>query len=366
MNTLKNVLNSVENQLFYNYQSCDSSSSDEELDCITQNNQNTSHKDDIKDGTNDGDYGTDDGTDDGKDDGDISDIEDEEEIGLNPFWKRYKYQINSTMTLLGHSRAAEKSCFLIPELGIFFDAALQSLVPPTLICITHCHSDHSQALPLLLTNPAIQGRVPVYVPEQHIPLFDQYIKSHFQLTTGYANFQPSFYELRPAKPGESYTVPLKGKNYRLQIFKCYHTVPTVGYGLSEERKKLKAQYVGLKPAEIIALKKQVPPVEITELIALPIIAYLCDTTHHVLENPEVFKYPIIMIEVTMLFPEHEKMANKNKHICWHQITEQVKQHPNNLFILIHFSMRYKWKTIETFFDKVKAVEGIQNILVWKN
>lgn len=345
MNTLKNVIDSLNSDLYYH--SC-SSVSDEE-DSSKDRSMDHNKVDNDEEVTED-----------------EEEVEDEEEIGLNPFWKRYKYQIGPSMTLLGHSRAAEKSCFLIPELGVFFDAALQSLVPPTLICITHCHSDHSQALPLLLTNPAIQGKVPIYVPEPHIQLFDQYIKSHFQLTTGYSNYQPSFYDLRPAKPGETYSIPLKGKSYQLQIFKCFHTVPAVGYGLSEERKKLKQQYLGLKPAEIIVLKKQTPPVEITDTIALPIIAYLCDTTYHVLDDPEVFKYPIIMIEVTMLFPEHEKMANKNKHICWHQIQEQIKQHPDNLFILIHFSMRYKWKTIENFFEEVKKNQGINNILVWKN
>ena len=51
-------------------------------------------------------------------------------------------------TLFGHSRAADSTSFFIPELALGLDAGPGAPVhpgKPTLVLITHGHSDHRQA-----------------------------------------------------------------------------------------------------------------------------------------------------------------------------------------------------------------------------
>lgn len=52
----------------------------------------------------------------------------------------------TNFTLKGHSRAAEKTGFIIPEIGLFLDAGQQTYFEPKVILITHSHSDHSFAV----------------------------------------------------------------------------------------------------------------------------------------------------------------------------------------------------------------------------
>ena len=163
---------------------------------------------------------------------------------------------------------------------------------------------------------------------------------------------------------QDFNLTIKGRDYFIETFKCYHTVPTIGYGISEIRQKLASQYTSLSQTDLITLKRA--GTKITQDTYYPILAYLCDTTAEVFSDSDVFKFPTIMVEVTMLLPEHTDHALENKHICWHQIKDVVASHPDTLFILIHFSMRYTWEEIDNFFQKVRDDEKITNFLVWKN
>lgn len=51
------------------------------------------------------------------------------------------------------------------------------------------------------------------------------------------------YILHKAEPGQTHVVQCNKKDYNVRIIECFHSVPTVGYLFSEQRKKLKAEYV---------------------------------------------------------------------------------------------------------------------------
>ena len=55
------------------------------------------------------------------------------------------------LSVKGHSRGAEKTCFYIPELKLFLDAGSNTSYQPKYILISHCHTDHSFLLPMILT-----------------------------------------------------------------------------------------------------------------------------------------------------------------------------------------------------------------------
>ncbi len=292
------------------------------------------------------------------------------DLMLYAVWKRFSYRINGNLSLKGHSRAAEKTCFVIPELGLYFDGALQCYIQPLVMCITHCHSDHSTAIPMILT--AIDTKPTIYVPKKAQPLFNNYLQAHYQLTKGTDRVRNQRYIMVGKEPGDCWREQIKDRIWEIQTFECYHSVPTLGYGLSQVKNKISADI-----AEKIANmpRKQIGNfmrecrengVITTEESLEPIIVYLCDTTFRVFQDEEIFKYPRIIVECTNLYEEHEHYARKNKHICWTQIRDTVKAHPDNIFILIHFSMRYSWEEIDTFFEKEQKEHNIQNIYVWRN
>lgn len=304
---------------------------------------------------------------------DIDGKEPRSDLMLYEVWRRFTYPLINNLTLKGHSRAAEKTCFLVSELGLYLDGALQCYTPPLAMCITHGHSDHSTAIPMIITtNTPSPEPIMIYVPLAVQNLFENYLQSHFQLNCGTSRACNRIYKMEGKIPGDIWRLFLKGRDYQFEAYKCYHSVPTIGYGISEVKKKLKpelqAQIAKMEGPAIGAFRKELQEKgeSLTHEVLEPLFVYLCDTTAQVFEDQTIFRYPRIIVEVTNIYEKDEHYANKNKHICWNQIREIVRNHPGNLFILIHFSMRYTWEEIDECFSKEREDEGITNIYIWKN
>ena len=108
--------------------------------------------------------------------------------------------------------------------------------------------------------------------------------------------------------------------------------------------------------ELGALKKS--GVEITFKKITEKFAYVCDSTIKVLEdNKNIFNYPIVIIECTFIVNDE---STSKDHIYWSELEPYVKKNPDILFVLIHFSRRYKDEEIKEFFDKV----DYENIKPW--
>jgi hypothetical protein len=173
----------------------------------------------------------------------------------------------------------------------------------------------------------------------------------------------------PMTPGTR--VPLDCTNAKSSVFvtavKCFHSVTTVGYILSEERLKLKSEYVGIAGNQIAKLRQQ--GVEVSKRVSVARLAFLCDSTVEVLEHPEqreqIFECPVVMIECTYLEPERNDEASKRGHIGWHQLRPHVEAHPDTLFVLFHFSLRYTDQFIVDFFNTASSANTRPpNVLLW--
>ena len=80
-----------------------------------------------------------------------------------------------------------------------------------------------------------------------------------------------------------------------------------------------------------------------------IFAYLTNSTTSIFKNEEFFEYKYIFTECTFL---DDVDCCDFKHTCWKDLEPIIKLHPNNMFLLIHFSMRYSEDIIKSFFNKV--------------
>lgn len=282
------------------------------------------------------------------------------------FFSSNKIPIRGTQWYcFGPSRAARESMIYIEGLGICFDIGFKTEENPTHIFISHAHSDHIYGLPAHLLEPAC-GEPIVIVPRPSRRMIEQMILSHHRATknstTDVTNCRfvevsvPSKIGREPMFLDEKFKI--KNMLFKIELFKCVHSIPTTGYGLIENRSKLKKDLIGTPQEKLEEMKRS--GIEICEIIETAHFAYLGDTTHHVFYNEKecvtyntcLEKYGTIFVECTFLHdvPEEIKHAKKKKHMHWVNLKRYIDAHPQINFILGHFSTRYKSSEIMSFFE----------------
>lgn len=303
-------------------------------------------------------------------------------------WTNEPYKIAGTCyTIRGWSKAALRTNFFIPELRVMLDAGLSANVSPEYIMVTHCHSDHTANIPYHLYT--IHKKVTIFAPPESYMRIDKYIKQAYLMSTDIDDENlldvTKLYDMIPAYEGETEIligekmeeykdengdkkIRFKGgKPMKVEIIKCVHSVPCIGYGFIESRLKLKPEFEHLKGKEIGELKKS--GVDINDKIDFPFFCYLGDTSHEVLQNPTLEKYKTIMIECTFILPDEHDNAILTKHIHWEYLKPYILAHPQINFVLYHFSQRYQPEQIKEFFDnefydKENNVTLIDNVKIW--
>lgn len=299
----------------------------------------------------------------------------EDHVGLWKCWKEHPVSPipgSPQLTLMGWSVAALRTNFYIKELGLMLDAGLSG---PTFtinhLLITHCHSDHVANLPFHLYSYKPPDKIKIYVPkgiESHIK---DYIESAYLLSSHTFPeelnikreelYVYGFFDLIIVEPGDNIPIQIKKVNYGLEIFKCYHPVPCVGYGIYNVRKKLKEEYIKLSGKEIGELRKS--GIEINYDYINKMFVYLGDTGKEIFENEEwkkIVEYPTIIIECSFILEDEKEQAIKTQHIHWDDLEPIVDKYNKNTFILIHFSQRYDNSEIRKFFEDKKR----NNVIPW--
>lgn len=263
------------------------------------------------------------------------------------------------LSIRGHSRGSEKTCFYVPELKLFLDAGMQSYYNPDHIFITHCHSDHSFQLPMILTGLNRCGKPPprIFVPRESQHLFEKFLLVSYQLRKGTEKAR-GHYRVTGVDPGNE--IDLKKTGHFVRVYQLHHNVPTRGYGICQRRKKLNPCYSGLSGQELKKLKKS--GININIWTEHKFLAYVCDTNIICFDtNPELLEYKYVMIECTFF---HDEDMKESDHIHWKELRPIVEGNPNVTFILIHFSMKYNCDEIDHFFAYEK--KKLTNIITWLN
>lgn len=176
------------------------------------------------------------------------------------FW-RHRWRLNkpgATWTLSGHSRALVRTGFVVEELKVFLDAGVAWKNPspkPSLICVTHTHIDHCNALPMLLRTDAQPA---ILAPRNHLAALREMADMTWSVKqSGWAPRatvtdlpdRPSrgaslddvglvagagarTQRWVPVEAGDSFAVERQG-GWFLNIVRCFHTIEDVGYVLCE-------------------------------------------------------------------------------------------------------------------------------------
>lgn len=285
----------------------------------------------------------------------------------NPLWKQIPpFKIPNTQHhLIGYSVAAKNTCFYVPEMQIMLDAGLEHEFIPEHVFITHGHSDHSKSIPqsiIQLTNAKEKQNkkiINIYVPLEIVDYVKNYIYAFYTMSKNNPHNKSHLkYKLIGVKPGERINVIINNKKHIVEVIKCFHTVPCVGYGFIETRKRLKEEYKGKEGKELAVLKKS--GVEIMEEFEFPLFCYLGDTNEWVVKDHTLEKYNTIMIECSFITPDQIEQARKKRHIYIEKIEDFIKNHTTKTFILYHFSSRYDKEEIEAYFKS----HNYTNVVIW--
>ena len=95
-------------------------------------------------------------------------------------------KIGPNLTLQDRSRAADRSGFVIKELKLFFDAGLSTYLQPKVLALTHTHSDHAFALPMIATGQ--NEKFCCLAPQESVPCLRHFLEAKRHLTSCSSEF----------------------------------------------------------------------------------------------------------------------------------------------------------------------------------
>jgi ribonuclease Z len=285
-------------------------------------------------------------------------------------WKQKWSMPGTPWTITGFSRAAYRTGFYIPELDILLDAGPQCFNHPSSIFITHTHGDHIANLPFTFIGDENGDHfIHLYAPLEAEQYLRKYISCLFEVNSLKSEDELScreWYEYHGYNTPTTFRTILNKSNFEVDVVICDHSIPTISYCFSLVKQKLKPEFNGKTPREIGQLRKS--GAVVTQEVICPSFAFICDTSIEILVTfPRIVTFPIVIIECTFLYPEERENARETKHIHWEDLRPYVVANPNTIFVLIHFSLRYKEEEIIQFFRSQREEhpeESYDNLKVW--
>lgn len=259
-------------------------------------------------------------------------------------------------TIEGYSRAAHRTGIIIRGLDIILDAGLDVQKAFSHVFISHQHYDHVIYLPQYTFNIDDGKTINVISTDKILSNIKPWFSSVIRMTK---DIKPTVINDSIIKIASTKFIPIEYDNFykfkngneewRAELFKCYHSVDSVGFGFQVKKNKLRSEYITLTQKEIKKIKNE--GIEITYSVFENIFLFLGDTDKRIIQNNKIFEYPTIIIECTYIYDNEINLAKKNKHIHWCDIKDIIHLRNNIQFILIHFSMKYSTSEINEFFQK---------------
>ena len=263
----------------------------------------------------------------------------------------------SCTTVNGFSISGLATYFQFPELDFVVDMGECPLSATSInhVFLTHAHGDHARCLMRhhsLRKMMGVERDSVYYLPEMIVEGAKEWIRAE-AMFEGVPETKFRLPEICAVESGKM--TPLKyRKDLVLKPFEVKHSVPAMGATLYLHKRKLKDKYLGKAPSEIIELRKN--NVEITREVFEPLLSFTGDCLGEtLLQNPEIFKSKVLVMECTFLDDEDEPMSHKKGHTHLQHIVGALKKFDGAIdcekIILTHFSMKYSERHIREILDK---------------
>lgn len=240
------------------------------------------------------------------------------------------------LTIEGYSRAAVQSYWRIPELKIGFDLGAHpwSFMGTPTWFISHTHLDHVAALPVYIARRRMMKMEPpvIYVPAPALEDVRRLLMVMQRLDRG-----RMVCDIRGLEPGQEVDL---SRELVVTAFPTSHTIPSLGFLVSERRKKLKDEYHHLAGEQIRDLR--LSGVEVTREVRTPLVAYTGDTSPPGLDGfPLAYQAKVLITELSFIRPKHRRdKIHKFGHLHLDDFLERADKFQNELIIAAHFSTRY--------------------------
>jgi len=280
------------------------------------------------------------------------------------------FQVDSSTKIIGRSRAGDATSFAIPELKWLFDCgAMVQTWKPKVIFLTHTHADHIH----FLFKMRDEDKPPtIYLPAVSLPFVEACAKAYQEMidcasSEGNEGEEPTKkaeWILKATQPNQETFLAHGGHRFVVRTLSMDHRIPCLGYSIFRIQSRLKEEYKGLSGKEIGQLRKS--GVEIKTSYEEPYLCFLGDTTAKVfMDYPELAKqHSIVVVECSFIDEKSKERAKITKHMHWDDLWPIVAAHPETMFVLIHFSLKYSALSLRQFFCEQQLIyDNIHPMLI---
>lgn len=234
------------------------------------------------------------------------------------------------------SVAGLETCIEVPTWKLCFDIGR---CPPSAprwptVLFTHAHLDHMGGVANHCATRSMMGMSPPHyaMPARNVAAFGDLLDAWRRL-----DGSALACTVQGVRPGDEVKL---GQGRLARAFQAYHRVPTVGWALIEQRRKLLPELVGQPGSAIAARRKQGLPIDTAEEHVE--LVFCGDTTIEVVDREAMVREArVLVIEATFLDERVDVAATRSKgHIHLDEILERADLFENEWIVLNHPSIRY--------------------------
>jgi ribonuclease Z len=250
------------------------------------------------------------------------------------------------LQLQGTSVAGIETSIVVPTLKLVLDMGrcTSTAVNHPMVLVSHGHLDHAGALAQHATRRALM-KMPeaTYVVPKPIAADVERLFN----AAGDLDGQAIPRRVVPLAPGEE--LALSGRR-RIKAFATFHRVPSQGYTVLEDRRRLREDFIGMPGAELARLRAS--GVEIDTAFEVPILCFTGDTRIEVLERTEdIQRAETVILETTFLDERiGVEEARAMGHIHLDEVVERIALLPKTDIVFSHFSARYGSDDVQRILD----------------
>jgi len=258
-------------------------------------------------------------------------------------------------SLEGFSLGGVETAVHLPELRLAIDVGRGGapLVRCDHLALTHTHMDHAGGVPYLIALRQLYGmKLPtLYVPAQIAEAMTAMLRS-WEAVQRYSILCP----VVPVEPGGRYAI---ARDVWLEPFRTYHPVPSNGYLVVREKKKLKPELVGQPGQVLAALRAQGQAID--DIVREKVLAVTGDTLVSVLDKqPELLLAETVMLECTFL-DGRKSLADTRAggHVHLSELLERVELLRGHRLVLSHFSQLYDEAAVPALLEPLREALGAE-------